>query len=350
MPEKEVKKYVDFMLGQAYSDLTMFSSLQMPHTLTDAIRHYSEPQKCIDAVAALRWPDGRIVCPKCNASDRKHYWLDTQKRWKCYSCRKQFSVKVGTIFEDSPLGLDVWLTGLWMICNCKNGVSSYEIARATGIAQKSAWHLLQRLRLVLKDVHAEKMGEDGSPVEVDEAFVGPTPKFMHASRRRKMNIKSGGYSTHKIAVMGMLDRETRQVRAKLIPDVTRETLQNEILNHIQAGATVYTDGATGYDNLKVRQFVHETVNHIDEYVRGQVHTQGIENFWSLLKRGLRGTYIAVEPFHLSKYVDEQVFRFNTRIGHTDGTRFQKALAQVAGKRLTWNDLTGKDDSLPEEAF
>jgi len=319
-----------------------------PRTLTEAIRQYSDPKNCIDAVAALRWPDGRITCPKCNAADRKHYWLDTQKRWKCYSCRKQFSVKVGTIFEDSPLGLDVWMTGLWMLCNYKNGVSSYEIARATGIAQKSAWHLLQRLRLVLKEMREVMLGEEG-PVEIDEVFVGPNPARMHASRRLKMQAAIT-QRTHKVPVMGMLDRNTRQVRAQVVPNVKRETLQNAILENLQSGATVYTDQYTGYDKLAAQQFIHETVNHMETYVRGQVHTQGIENFWSMLKRGLRGTYIAVEPFHLERYVDEQVFRYNNRIGHTDATRFQKALAQVAGKRLTWNDLTGKESPKDEVPF
>jgi transposase-like protein len=290
-----------------------------PSTLTEAIRHYSDPQVCVDAVAALRWPDGNPVCPKCGTvqGERKHYWLKTQRRWKCFECRRQFSVKVGTIFEDSPLGLDVWMTALWMLCNCRNGVSSYEIARATGIAQKSAWHLLQRLRLVLKDMREVMLGEDG-PVEIDEVFVGPNPQRMHASRRLKMQTAIT-QRTHKVPVMGMLDRNTRQVRAQVVPNVKRETLQNAILENLQSGATVYTDQYTGYDKLAANKFVHETVNHMETYVSGQVHTQGIENFWSLLKRGLRGTYIAVEPFHLERYVDEQVFRYNNRIGHTDAT-------------------------------
>jgi transposase-like protein len=320
---------------------------KQPHTLTEAIRRYSDPQTCIDAVAALRWPDGKPVCPRCDAAEgeRKHYWLKTQRRWKCYACRKQFSVKVGTIFEDSPLGLDIWLTALWMLCNCKNGVSSYEIARATGIAQKSAWFVLQRLRLVLKDVKQVKL--ENGPVEIDECYLGGHPKNMHKERRKRLHGKFGIGGDHKVAVMGMLDRETRQVRARLIPQATREVLQDEIFRQIERGATIYTDGHLGYDRLSVNQFVHETVTHIEEYVRGNVHTQGIENFWSLLKRTLKGTYVAVEPFHLSRYVDEQVFRFNNRINHNDGTRFAKALAQVAGRRLTWNDLTGKED--PKDA-
>jgi transposase-like protein len=162
-----------------------------PRTLTGAIRHYSDPQTCIDAVAALRWPDGKPVCPKCDAAEgeRKNYWLKTQRRWKCYACRKQFSVKVGTIFEDSPLGLDIWLTALCMLCNCKNGVSSYEIARATGMAQKNAWHLLLRLRLVLKDVRSVKI--ENGPCEIDEVYLGGNPKNMHKARRKQLHGRFG---------------------------------------------------------------------------------------------------------------------------------------------------------------
>jgi transposase-like protein len=314
-----------------------------PKTLTEAIRYYSDAQTCINAVAALRWEDGSPVCPKCGATQdkRNHYWLKTQMRWKCYSCRKQFSVKVGTIFEDSPLGLDIWLTALWMLCNCRNGVSSYEIARATGIAQKNAWFVLQRLRFVMKDTRPVLMGESG-PVEMDECFIGGKPKNMHRSKRLKRQIGMDGYA-EKTAVFGMLERGTRQVRATIIPNVKRETLQKKILENVGFGATVYTDGWQGYIGLDTK-FVHETVNHMNEYVRGQVSTQAIENFWSCLKRTLSGTYVAVEPFHMDAYLDEQMFRFNNRIGHDDGTRFQKALGQVAGKRLTWVELTGKQDS------
>lgn len=314
-----------------------------PKTLIEAIRYYSDAQTCINSVAALRWQDGSPVCPKCNANQEKrnHYWLATQKRWKCYSCRKQFSVKVGTIFEDSPLGLDTWMIALWMLCNCRNGVSSYEIGRATGIAQKSAWFVLQRLRLVLKEIKPVMLGATGSPVEMDETFIGGKPKNMHRSKRLKQRIGMNGYA-EKTAVFGMLERGTRQVRATVIPNVKRETLQKKILEQVGFGSTIYTDGWPGYDGLTAKDFVHETVNHMEEYVRGEVSTQAIENFWSCLKRTLNGTYVAVEPFHMERYLDEQMFRFNNRIGHTDGTRFQKALAQVGGKRLTWVELTGKE--------
>ncbi len=315
--------------------------MQIPTSLIEAIRIYSDPQTCIDTLAQMRWADGKPICPKCNTSegDRKHYWLATQKRWKCYSCHKQFSVKVGTIFEDSPIGLDKWLAALWLLVNCKNGVSSYEIARDLSITQKSAWFVLQRLRHILKDTTVEPMGK--GPVEADESFHGGKPKNMHRSRRLKLKLGMNGYA-EKTAVFGMLDRETRQVRAQVVPNVKRETLQKAILAGVGFGSTVYTDGWPGYDGLKSAGFIHDTVNHMEEYVRGQVHTQAIENFWSLLKRGLNGTYVAVEPYHMDRYLDEQMFRFNNRIGHNDSTRFMKALSQVVCRRLTYSELTGKE--------
>lgn len=316
-----------------------------PKTLTEAIRYFSNPQTCIDAVAQMRWPEGQPICPKCGAVEngRKHYWIKTQQRWKCYQCRKQFSVKVGTIFEDSALPLDVWLIALWMLCNCKNGVSSYEIARATGIAQKSSWFVLQRLRHVLGAENIQQMGSEGGPSEADECYIGPNPKNMHVNKRKTLDTAARGRGRdYKTPVMGMLDRKTREVRAMVIPNAGREVLQNKILEHVSPGSTVYTDGWPGYDRLKDAGYFHEVVNHVDEYVRGNVHTQCIENFWSCLKRTLKGTYIAVEPFHLDKYLAEQCFRFNNRVGDTDGTRFQKALSMVDGKRLTWNELTGKE--------
>ena len=319
-------------------------AIRQPRTLTEAIRHYSDAQTCINAVAMMRWVDGSPVCPKCNAAqgERNHYWLKAQKRWKCYSCRKQFSVKVGTIFEDSPLSLDIWMVTLWMLCNCKNGVSSYEIARATGIAQKSAWFVLQRLRFVMKDTRPIQLGGSPErPVEVDETFIGGKPKNMHQSKRLQMKTALNGYA-EKAIVVGIIERGTRQVRATVVPNVKRTTLQDQILSQVGFRSTVYTDGWPGYDGLKGAKFVHETVNHMTEYVRGSVHTQGIENFWSCLKRTLNGTYVAVEPFHLDRYLDEQMFRFNNRLGMDDGARFQKALAQVGGKRLTWVELTGKE--------
>jgi transposase-like protein len=292
----------------------------------------------------MRWPDGKPVCPSCGCN--RYYWLAKQMRWKCRNgkCNKQYSVKVGTIFEESPIKLDKWLIALWLIANCKNGISSYEIARNVDVTQKSAWFMLHRIRKALANSSWMKMGGEGNgPIEVDEAFVGPDPRKMHADRRQARYRELAPRS--KTPVMGMLDREARQVRAMVIPNVKRETLQNEILNNIEKKSTVYTDSATGYDTLTLKEFVHETVNHVNEYVRGEIHTQGIENFWSLLKRGLRGTYVAVEPFHLDRYVGEQVFRYNNRATKdnplTDADRFCLALSQITGQRLTYAELTGK---------
>lgn len=312
--------------------------MDAPKTLQQAIQYFSNEQTCIDAVAEMRWPDGP-QCPFCFAF--KPYYLKTQKRWKCRECRKQFSVKVNSIFEDSPVSLCKWLPALWLLVNCKNGVSSYELSRDLGVTQKTAWFMLHRLRLALENKSVDKIG--GGPIEVDETYVGGAAKNMHSARRNA--LKAGLKAEHKTAVMGMLDRNSRQVRAKVVPNVRRETLQNEILSAIEHKSTVYTDGSPAYDLLAAKEYIHATVNHIEEYVRGEVHTQGIENFWSLLKRGLKGTYVAVEPFHMDRYVAEQVFRFNNRATKgnllDDADRFLLALSQVSNKRLTYAELTGK---------
>ena len=322
--------------------------MEFPNTLQDAIKFFSDEQVCIDAVAMMRWPSG-LQCPDCSKEHGANpYYLKTQKRWKCRWCRRQFSVKVESIFEDSPITLQKWLPALWMLCNCKNGVSSYEIARDLGVTQKTAWFMLQRLRVAMSNESLFKLGnKGGSGVEVDETFIGGQLKNMH--KDKKVRYEKRGGSHGKTIVQGMLDRDLRQVRASVVPNVKRETLQTEVLANVRYGSRVLTDEAVAYDKLHWR-FLHDIVNHMEEYVRGQVHTNGIENFWSLLKRSLRGTYVAVEPFHLQKYVNEQVFRFNNRATKDnpidDADRFLAALAQVAGKRLTWKELTGKDEIQP----
>ena len=327
--------------------------MDSPKTLLQAIQHFSNEQVCIDTVAAMRWPNG-VTCAACGAE--KPYYLKAAKRWKCRECRGQFSVKVNSIFEDSPISLTKWLPALWLLVNCKNGISSYEVAKDLGITQKSAWFVLQRLRLALKARQFwVKMGSnDGGEVEVDEAFFGGKTSNMHKSRklriqRQKNEIpawKSEQAYYGKTAVVGMFDRESRQIRAKVIPNTKRETLQAEILDNIEHGSAVYTDQAVAYDNLK-EKFIHETVSHVTEYVRGQVHTNCLENFWSLTKRSLKGTYVAIEPFHLDRYLDEQMFRFNNRATKDnpldDSDRFLLALSQVANKRLTYAELTGKSE-------
>lgn len=316
-----------------------------PKTLQDAILYFADPDRCIEYLAERRWPDGKAKCPNCGRDDVSY--VAARRVWQCKSRhpKSQFSIKVGTIFEDSPIGLDKWLTAMWMVANCKNGISSWEIHRILGVTQKTAWFMLHRIRLALDTDASHQIGGPGSaPIEVDETYVGGKVKNMHHSKVRA-KYKGMPAGSDKAIVMGMRDRETRMVRAKVIPDVRRDTLQNEILANVSKKSTVYTDSHVGYYNLAERDFVHDTVNHMIEYVRGQVHTQGIENFWSLLKRGLTGTYVSVEPFHLDRYITEQVFRYNNRATKdnplTDADRFALAVSQIVGKRLTFAELTGK---------
>lgn len=314
-------------------------------TLQQAIQHFGDKENCRKFMVFVRWPDGNVQCPVCGST--KVTWLAKANVYRCYGehPKQKFSLKIGTVFEDSPIGLDKWLPAVWLLANCKNGISSYELHRAIGVTQKTAWFMLHRIRLAMESGSFHKMGFSGKPVEVDETFVGGKFKNMHASRRNKLQTAQDGQGDNKTAVMGMLDRHTRQVRAKVIPDVKRITLQAEILRNVVPVGKVYSDSHYGYDNLKAMRFVHETVNHMQEYVRGEVHTQGIENFWSLLKRGLNGTYVAVEPFHLDAYVAEQVFRYNNRSTKdnplTDADRFMLAASQTLGRRLTYAELTGK---------
>jgi transposase-like protein len=315
-----------------------------PKTLQQATVYFSNPDNCISFLVSRRWPDGVVKCPICGSEGVSY--VASRRVWQCKTRhpKSQFSIKVGTIFEDSAVALDKWLMAMWMVANCRNGISSHEIARAIGVTQKSAWHMLHRIRLAMKEDHGIfTMGTGrANPVEVDETFIGGTPKNMHTKRRMAV-----GQDGNKVAVMGMLNRQSREVRAKVIPNVKRETLQNEILANVGFNAHVYTDGHVGYQGLdgNAKNYTHRTVNHVNEYVNGRVHTQGIENFWSLLKRSLKGTYVAVEPFHLDAYVDEQVFRFNNRIGANDATRFCKLVTQTVGKRLTYAELTGKEADL-----
>jgi transposase-like protein len=324
--------------------------MKHPKTLQQAIVFFGDPDRCFEYAKNLRFPDGKVVCPRCNSE--KNSFVKTRRLWFCYGCKKQFTIKVNTIMEDSPIGLDKWMTAFWLLANAKNGISSHELGRTIGVTQTTAWFMLQRIREVMKGDKSYKFGgSEGGPVESDETFIGPNPYKMHRSRKLRLQRGRGqgnryGY-VDKTAVFGVLDRELRQVRAKVVPDVKRETLQNAILDNVEHGSTVYTDAGVGFDHLR-RNFVHEVVNHAQEYVRGQVHTQSLENFWSLLKRTLRGTYVAVEPFHLDRYINEQVFRFNNRATKgnrlDDSDRFTLAMSQVLGHRLTYNELTGKDQS------
>lgn len=280
--------------------------MEKPKTLQQAIQYFSDEQVCIDTVAKMRWPNGP-ECPACG--HKEHYWLDTQKRWKCKDCRRQFSVKLGTIFEDSPIKLDKWLAALWMLVNCKNGISSYEIGRALGITQKSAWFVMHRLRLALETKSISKIGGRNKEVEVDETFVGGAGKFMHKERHHRMITNRG--VTGKTPVLGMLERGG-EIRAMVVASRKKKSLEPHIVNYVAEETPVYTDAFMSYMDLRKKNYQHQAIDHAIEYVSGRVHTNGLENFWSLLKRGIKGSYVSVEPFHLQRYVTEQVFRYNYR--------------------------------------
>lgn len=309
-----------------------------PKTLQQAIRYFSDEQVCIDTIAKMRWPNGP-VCPKCGNGE--HYYLATQKRWKCKKCTKQFSVKVGTIFEDSPISLDKWLAALWMLVNCKNGISSYEVGRALGLTQKSAWFVLHRLRLALQEQSLIKIGGVGKPVEVDETFIGGAARHMHKAKRA-IRITSTGMKD-KTPVIGILERGGK-VRTSVVPSRRKKVLQSEIKKNVSGGSILFTDSLPSYEGME-SEYAHKVIDHAVAYVDGQIHTNGLENYWSLLKRGLKGTYVSVETFHLFRYLDEQAFRFNNRATKdnpmNDADRFDLALSQIAGKRLTFAEVTGK---------
>ncbi|MFI5089556.1 MAG: IS1595 family transposase [Terriglobales bacterium] len=285
--------------------------MNAPKTLQEAIQFFSEFKNCRLFMLAARWPDGKIRCPYCGTE--KVTYLEKAKLYRCYGDHptQKFSLKVGTVFEDSPIPLEKWLPAVWMLVNCRNGVSSWELHRALGVTQKSAWFMLHRIRLAVQSGTFRKMGGPGGEVEADEAFVGGKAKNMHGKRRAAMRearnacLQGDTRLIGKAAVMGILDRDQRKVRATVVPAVNRETLQAEILKHVEHGSRIYTDEAALYRSLP-KTYTHEFVNHLERYVDGRVHTNGLENFWSLLKRGLHGTYVAVEPFHLFRYVDEQV--------------------------------------------
>lgn len=314
-------------------------------TLQEAIEHFGDPQRAFDYAVRYRWPDGNVTCPRC--SKAKHSFIKTRMIWFCYECKKQFSIKVGTVMEDSAIPLNKWMAAFWMLVNCKNGVSSMEIHRSVGVTQKSAWFMLQRLRLALQDdFYGSKLGGDGGEVEVDESFIGGKARNMHLSERKRRITGTG--TKDKTAVMGILERGGK-IRTTVVPNRKKHALQSEVRKHVEAGAALYSDALLSYEGLAT-DYAHKVVDHAVQYVDGRVHTNGLENFWSLLKRGISGTYVSVEPFHLFRYLDEQSFRYNNRKDMNDGQRFALAMSQVFGKRLTYSQLTGKGtDALHHEA-
>jgi len=308
----------------------MGETIKVPETLMDVIRYFSDPSTCVQFMAQLRWFDGP-VCPRCQS--KRLSFLQTRLMWKCLDCKKQFSVKVGTIFEDSAIGLDKWLCALWLIANCKNGVSSYEVARDLKITQKSAWFMIYRIRHAM---HTGTFAKLSGEIEVDESFIGGKARNMHASRRAKKICGRG--PVDKAIAFGIVERGG-DLHVTAVDTRKKKELQPIIKQHVEAGSAIFSDELKSYEGLE-DEFQHAVINHAVEYANGNVHTNTMENFWSLLKRGLHGTYISVEPYHLFRYLDEQAFRYNKR-HTTDQDRFVQLCSMVANRRLTWNELTGK---------
>ena len=306
-----------------------------PQTLVEAIRHFADPEVTHATMVELRWPTG-VHCPTCGRTDVR--FVATRRIWECKEKheKKQFSAKIGTIFEDSPLSLDKWFVAIWMIANCKNGVSSYEIHRALGVTQKTAWFMLHRIRLAMQTGSFIRRGGE---FEADETFIGGKSKNMSKARRAK-TITGSGVSGKEI-VMGVLrrgtDTEASKVTAEHIPNRKKGIVQAKVREVAEPGSAVHTDSLASYNDL-AKDYAHGVVDHAVEFVRDNVHVNGMENFWSLFKRALKGTYVSIKPAHLQAYVVEQTYRFNER-KDVDGNRFRKLLGSVAGKRVTYKELT-----------
>ena len=312
-----------------------------PKTLLEAVQVFADQANCISYLVSKRWANG-VTCPTCGSN--RVGFLANQQRWQCSGRhpKRQFSVKVGTIFEDSPLGLDKWLPVVWLITNAKNGISSWEIHRAIGVTQKTAWFMLHRVRLAMQDELTG--GSLAGEVEIDETFIGGKARNMHKDRKARVQ-KAGRNTGGKSVVMGMLERG-KTVRATVIPDRTKASMQPIVKANVEPGSQIFSDEHG--DSWKMGEYEHATVNHLESYVNGNVHTNGMENFWSLLKRTINGTYVSVEPFHLFRYVDEQAFRFNNRKPMDDADRFSYVIRKIVGKRLTYKELTGKNIEGVEE--
>jgi transposase-like protein len=312
--------------------------MDTPRTLIEAVKFFSEPDNCLEYLVARRWPNG-VTCPTCGSEGV--YFDKSRMGWICKSKhpKRKFSLKTGTIFEDSPLGLDKWLPTVWMIANCKNGVSSHEVARSLGVTQKTAWFMLHRIRLAMQDVTGGKLSGE---VEVDETYIGGKARNMHASKRKAIGVKPGRSFAGKIAVMGLLERHAKtnsRVKLHVLHTLRRSHVQDMVKANVERGASLNTDAFSSYTGLTA-DYAHQVIDHAEAYVDGTVHTNGCENFWSLLKRGLNGTYVSVEPFHLFRYLDEQAFRFNHRRDMQDADRFSLAITGIVGRRLTYKDLLG----------
>lgn len=313
----------------------MQEEIRFPNTLHEAIKYFADDERAFEFMKQVRWPDGKVSCPRCGLDEVS--FISTRKLWTCKHCKtkQQFTIRVGTIMEDSPIKFDKWICAFWLIANAKNGISSYEIGRALDVTQRTGWFMLQRIRLAMQNGSIIKMDDH---VEVDETFIGAKARNMHKGKRKA----KGTGMVAMTPVMGLLERNASKKQSRVILKVVETTrkaeLQGHVRNYVLKGSEVHTDALLSYEGLN-DEYTHQVIDHAECYAKGHVHTNGLENFWSLLKRTIKGTYVSVEPFHLFRYLDEQAFRFNERKDN-DAGQFLKAISSIIGKRLTWAKLTG----------
>lgn len=307
----------------------------------EEVPHYSDPDVCHELMLSIKWPTGKISCPHCGAKGDRIGQVKTRRLIRCKDCRKQISVKVDTIFEDSPLPLQKWFVAIWCVANCKNGISSHELGRAIGVRQATAWFMLGRIRKAMEAGNFTK--QDGDH-EADTTYIGGKAANMHKGVREKKITGRG--AANKTAVHGVLKRTDGEnhstVRTSVITSESAEKLMADVRRHVKRGCRIFTDEAAAYGDLALTH-IHRAIDHSKCYAIGQIHVNGMENFWSLLKRTLGGTYVSIAPFHLYRYVVEQTWRYNNR-QNDDGTRFQRALGCVVGKKLTYRLLTNQGDA------
>jgi transposase-like protein len=304
--------------------------MRTPCNLLEAGAYFADKDRALQFFVNIRWPNG-VACPRYGCGSAHVAFMPKWRAWYCNECRKQFTAKVGTVLEDSPLGFDKWAFAIWMLGGDRNGTSSYELARKVGVTQRSAWFMFHRIRYAMSVGSYEKFA---GPVEMDETYIGgkaqsdrlnpDTGKFMPTGPQQGKSI-----------VAGIIERKGK-VRAFVVPNVQRATLAPIIAKHVMPGATMYTDALPSYNNLS-DEYKHFVINHAIEYVNGHIHTNSIENFWAGLKRTISGTYTFTSVQHLERYLDEQIFRFNNR-EKKDATRARTVIKQTDGKRLTYKNL------------
>ncbi len=314
------------------------TSTKMPqefNSLMELMDYFSDEAKCLNYLLAQRF-DGAITCPHCGGS--KIYCFADGLRFKCGSCRQQFTAKVGTIFEGSKIPMRKWFIAIYLVTSHKKGISSHQLAKDIKVTQKTGWFMLHRIRFALGQGSFETpMGSGGNTVEIDEAYIGGRTSNMH-EEKRKATRKNG----NKTIVMGFVERETKTVRTFVIPNTTSEVMQPMVLANVAPDAQLVTDAHASYkplykwyDNhsiIKTKLHNHKTV--------GEKHTNNIEGYWSLFQRSIIGIYHHVSSKHMQAYCDESAYRYNTRLIN-EGSRVKNTVSKTNGKRLTYNALIGK---------